>query len=371
VNEYGRTQGEEVQMVHLLLSLGACTPDSGPGAPGSHPPGSDPTGTVPTGTVPTGTVPTGSDPTAPASPLRAVSLFQAVEVRLVTDGVEVVQRNAPVVVGRDAVARVRVEVPADASTAELAVDLTAGGSTRTFTATGPAAGGASELVVPIPGDAIAANTTWSARVSVGAAVVARFPDAGEAALDAMETGPLSLVLVPFEVDGYVPDTSDAVVEGYRQAMLATYPVTDVQISVDPLQTWETLDLGGINVRVGELQESAMVAGEVDWDVYYFGLVTAASRDDWDGATGTSEDGGSEPLVRAYFASGAAFADQKSEDTLIHEMGHVHGLEHAPCDGESDVDPNFPYADGTIGVEGYDRRTGAFVPADTMDMMSYC
>jgi hypothetical protein len=188
----------------------------------------------------------------------------------------------------------------------------------------------------------------------------------------METGPVKLVLVPFDVAGLVPDTSDTVVEGYRQALLATYPVTDVLISVDPVQVWtDELDLGAINVQLGVLQENAMIAGDIDWDVYYFGLVTAESRDAWDGATGTSEDGGSEPLVRAYFATGAAFADQQSEDTLIHEFGHVHGLDHAPCDGESDVDPNFPYADGTIGVEGYDRRTGTFVPADSMDMMTYC
>lgn len=116
----------------------------------------------------------------------------------------------------------------------------------------------------------------------------------------------------------------------------------------------------------------MIAGEVGWDVYYYGMVSGvASRDEFEGITGTSESGGDGELVRAYFAAGAAFGDQKSEDTLIHEIGHTHRLLHTPCDGEDDPDPAYPYAGGEIGVEGYDFRTGAFVPADTPDLMAYC
>ena len=116
----------------------------------------------------------------------------------------------------------------------------------------------------------------------------------------------------------------------------------------------------------------MVAGEVGWDVYFYGMVTGVeTREAFEGPSGTSEDGGTDAPVRAYFATRAAFGDQRSEDTLVHELGHVHGLEHAPCDGEGDVDPAFPYPDGTIGVLGYDARTASFVPPDTMDMMTYC
>lgn len=327
-----------------------------------------------------GTPSTGSTPADPVGAVREVSFFQAVEVPVVVDAAAVEVRNAPIVAGREALVRARLELPADwvAAEVELAVDLTVDGAVRTFTATEQVDGSSDEadpesgLAVAVPADALVPGASYVVRASVAGEELARFPASGAAALDPIETGPLKLVLVPFEVDGWTPDTSDAVVQGYRDALLATYPVTDVEVTVGAVQTWTgPADLGEINVQVGVLQEDAMFAGEVGWDVYYFGLVTGPSRDAWEGATGTSEDGGAGELVRAYFAAGAAFADQQSEDTLIHELGHVHGLDHAPCDGESDVDPNFPYLDGTIGVEGYDRRTGTFVPADTKDMMTYC
>ena len=285
------------------------------------------------------------------------------------------------IAGRDAIVRVRVDVPAGWTTGdvELAVDVVANGATRTFTAvetvteSSDAADPESGLVAAIPADALVDGAEYAVRLLDPSQEWARIPASGTLALDLLVTGPLELRVIPFEVDGLVPDTSQAVLDGYRAALLATYPVADVTITVGDVEPWTgPFDLGDINVRVGELQEQAMFAGDIGWSVYFYGMVLAApTREEWEGATGTSEDGGDGELVRAYFAAGAAFGDQKSEDTLIHELGHVHGLEHAPCDGEDDVDPAFPYADGTIGVEGYDLRTGAFVPATTKDMMSYC
>ncbi|MCA9491172.1 MAG: hypothetical protein KC621_14680 [Myxococcales bacterium] len=302
-----------------------------------------------------------------------LAFFQAVEVPVLSEGqvVPATDRNAPLVVGRQAVVRAHLD-PAEGwsgSDVRLELDLTSGGATRTFTALG----GPGDLVVEVPADAMTEDATWSARLVDDGTVVQALPASGPALLDAMVTGPLRVHLVPFEVDGFVPDTSPAVVDGYRAALMAVYPVTDVQLDVGPVEVWSgAFDLGDINVRVGQIQEEAMFAGDVPWNVYYYGMATGvSSRDDYDGITGTSEDGGDEAPVRAYFAAGAAFGDQRSEDTLIHEIGHTHRLEHAPCGGASDADPDFPYADGVIGVEGYDLRTKSFVPADHADMMGYC
>lgn len=273
-----------------------------------------------------------------------MTLFQAVEA------------PAPLVAGREVVLRA-----AFTGDAELEVDIVSGGTTRTFSGDGE--------LVEIPADAVTTDATFVVRLSDGSA---RHPESGEAPLDAQETGPLDVRLVPFEVDGFVPDTSAPIVEGYRAALMATFPVTDVRITVGEVVHWDgALDLGDINVRLGELQEAAMIAGDVGWDVYFYGMVTGvATRDELDGITGTSEAGGDSP-TRAYFATGAAFGDQKAEDTLIHELGHTHRLLHTPCDGEDDPDPDYPHAGGVIGVEGYDRRTGTFVSPDTSDLMSYC
>ncbi len=57
-------------------------------------------------------------------------------------------------------------------------------------------------------------------------------------------------------------------------------------------------------------------------------------------------------------------------TIAHELGHNLSLGHAPCNNFY-PDPSFPYSDGTIGVWGYDVRSGQLVPPTTYDFMSYC
>lgn len=301
------------------------------------------------------------DPTDPATPdaIESLDLFQAVAIPLLDE-----ERLAPIVAGRPAVVRGSASVSGNLV---LSLELTTGGTAETFSS-------GSDLVVEIPATSVATDTRWSATLTDGGTVVQRVPATGGLELGAIETGPLHVRVVPYQVDGKVPDTSAAVIEGMRTALYAVYPVTEVTIDVDEVQVWtEAYDLGSINVAVGVRQETAMGAGEVPWNTYYYAIANGGldSRDDYMGITGTSEDGGGGSLVRAYFAAGAAFGDQRSEDTLIHEMGHVHGLEHAPCDGESNVDRDYPYAEAAIGVEGYDLRTGTFVPADSKDMMSYC
>lgn len=105
------------------------------------------------------------------------------------------------------------------------------------------------------------------------------------------------------------------------------------------------------------------------DVYYYGLMQpAATRDDYEGLTGSSQ----ELDYRAGFAIGAGFGDALSASTLVHELGHLHFLKHAPCGSPADVDPLFPHDDGMARAEGYDVRSGSFIDLDeASDLMSYC
>ena len=62
----------------------------------------------------------------------------------------------------------------------------------------------------------------------------------------------------------------------------------------------------------------------------------------------------------------------SPGTLAHEVGHNLSLRHAPCGGPAGVDPDFPYPDGSIGVWGYDFRSGSMLPPGrSKDIMTYC
>lgn len=62
---------------------------------------------------------------------------------------------------------------------------------------------------------------------------------------------------------------------------------------------------------------------------------------------------------------------RAAGTFAHEIGHNLSLWHAPCGNPANVDPNFPYLGGSIGVWGYRASTGEVVPADAPDLMSYC
>ena len=70
----------------------------------------------------------------------------------------------------------------------------------------------------------------------------------------------------------------------------------------------------------------------------------------------------------------------SDNTFAHEMGHNLWLNHAPACGAEDAnpDPNYPYADGSIGTEGgwlmRKRRSvglAGFASTKIYDIMSYC
>lgn len=309
--------------------------------------------------------------------LDDVTLFQVVAIDALRDGVEVLpdDRNAPLVESRAAVVRAHVEVGASFAARELGARITVNTSAgeETFLAKAMT-NGATDFLVDLPATAIEEDATYSVAIVECEAPTgtpsseARYPKQGEADVGAIETGTIKIHMVPYEVNGFVPDTSAPVIEGIRDAVYAVYPVTDVTITVGPVwRDWsDSVDMGGVLVDTGILQENE----DLPADVYYLGMVTgAATRDEFCKScpTGTSQ----ELSDRAGFAAFAAFADQKAEGTVIHELGHLHMLKHAPCGDPDNVDPDFPYDDADITVEGYDVRTGELVPSTHKDMMAYC
>ena len=62
--------------------------------------------------------------------------------------------------------------------------------------------------------------------------------------------------------------------------------------------------------------------------------------------------------------------ERNAYVIAHELGHNLGLEHAPCRADY-TDPWFPYADGSIGVWGYDFAESALIHPSVSDVMSYC
>ena len=62
----------------------------------------------------------------------------------------------------------------------------------------------------------------------------------------------------------------------------------------------------------------------------------------------------------------------AEGVMAHEVGHNFGRFHAPSCGAGGPDPSYPYAEGKIGVTGYNIATNALeAAAATYDLMGYC
>ncbi|MET0411055.1 MAG: hypothetical protein ABW217_07150, partial [Polyangiaceae bacterium] len=236
----------------------------------------------------------------------------------------------------------------------------------------------------VGGELIASDTEFAVElVECGAANgevgASRFPANGGAELEAVTAGPLRIHVVPLRANGRVPDTSDTDqgIALLRRAFLASYPVDDVDFTVgEPFDIADPQDWGGNLDRIRALRQSE----SPDGDVYYYGMLrpTETFREFCGNACtagiGYVPQGRLNPQLRA--AMGLAFGDQNAAFTMLHEVGHNHGRPHAPCVPNgltiADVDQQYPYEGGIVGVPGYISASDQLIGAnEATDVMGYC
>ena len=188
----------------------------------------------------------------------------------------------------------------------------------------------------------------------------RFPLLATEQLDVVEVPPMKLTLVPV-LEEAAPDTSIlAWVRGVSsespQVGLLKHSFPFAEFNVTPHEPYYTsLDLtttGGHVALFGELMALRTAAGRSG---YYYGV-----------AANLGSLGG-RARVPGWVSYGL-----RNPTILAHEVGHNLSLRHAPCGGPAGVDRAFPYRDGSVGVFGYDFRTGSVVSPDgSTDIMTYC
>ncbi len=366
-----------------------------------------------TGTTADGTSGNDGGDGAPTGALAAdisitnVTVLQAVEVTVVKNGVLATTPNAPVVAGRKGVVRAFVYPSSGWQPHPLTgvLTLTTGGVPTVFTASlTPSAASAdatfaSTFDFDVDATSFDTDTTFLVQIldpqATGAGnSSAQFPTSGTAvSLGVQTSGAVKIYVYPINFTAYsagtaATDASD--VTAYQNIVMGMYPATSVVLTVQG-----TLDYAGPVPQANGTNWSALLnamlakrAGDPTPDVYYYGaFAPTASFDSYCGGgciAGLSSIPSS-PMNIAQKASiglvygGSAAYQQATGQTMAHEVGHGHGRMHSPtnntvqyCSTPSNIDPSYPYANGAIGVWGYDINTAQPIdPSMFYDVMGYC
>jgi hypothetical protein len=322
--------------------------------------------------------------------ISEVAAYQTVKVDLARNG-QAVQPDPLVIAKRPTLFRAFVTPGAGWVTRELSARLfLENGQTLTtrfseskltLAAASTDAERTSTFEFVVPPELITADTRYAVEVvecdtGAGPAQSPRFPANDGADLAAIDTGGLKIRVIPLRSNNLLPDTSDAALSLYRSAFLDTYPINAIDISVgtpvdiaDPTDWNTTLD----TVRALRQQQAPAA------DIYYYGMLKPSDTlrqfcgNGCTAGVGFVPNGGR--LTAATRAAvGLAYADSTSAFTMLHEVAHNHGRQHAPCvqgGTISGVDPNFPQPDGSTGDYGYDALGDNLLTPQSTDLMGYC
>jgi hypothetical protein len=329
-----------------------------------------------------------TDTPAAGLELSAVDVYQTVQIPIMEEATAVAgaMRNADVVVGRQAVFRVHVTpeagwTPREVSARIELADVEAPAPEQKqlfFTPLMPTGASSdadpnSTFQVVVPAEAIGTDTRYAVTVvECGGAPVApsnmpaagaRFPSTGYQPLEARETGPLKVHIVPVGSPG--PDVSDEGLKAFKERLEAVYPITEVLFTVgEPLQSSATSMCSALaSVSSRRSQDSPPP------DVYYYGL-TPGILGGQSGCSNASASASGSKVSAGWAQSTRPDDGRTGAATMCHELGHAHGRQHAPCNVQ-DPDPRYPYPNADIGVWAYDFRADEFYQPTRKDMMSYC
>jgi hypothetical protein len=305
-----------------------------------------------------------------------------IENLYVTQAVQTLVGDVPLVAGRDGLVRVFVKANA-ANTAQPQVRVRLyNGSTLVSTlmldapmtavpTTPDDATLASAWYAPVhgsliqPGLRILADVDPSNTVAEGSEADNTWPASGVAATMFVKTVPmLSIRFVPIkQSNDLTGNVTTANAAAFLNDIRRMYPIGSVDADVRATYT----STSGVvqsndnnnawNAVLNEINALRALDGSTR---YYYGVVKTSYAS---GVAGMGYLGAPVSIGWDYLPSGA--------DVMAHELGHNWGRYHAPCGGAGSPDPNFPYTGGRIGVSGFDMTMNVFKPASTPDLMGYC
>ena len=213
----------------------------------------------------------------------------------------------------------------------------------------------------IPAAALRPGVEMAVRIDPDSTMPRAALDEVRVPLDVRELPPLDLTIVPVvtgssadaDVREWVKDAEDPPVEFMR----AVLPVGELNLTVrEPLRIASAPDASKGAEWIVILEDIELVRKAEGGSGYWYGVV---NRDGDQGIRGIA-------LVEGRVGLGVPDAE-----VFAHELGHSMSLMHSPCGNPWQIDPDYPYPDGSIGVLGYDARSEELVDSSTHDLMSYC
>ena len=180
-------------------------------------------------------------------------------------------------------------------------------------------------------------------------------------LDVREMPLMELTIVPivtgFRRDAGVLDWIQHADDPPLEFMRAVLPVGELDLTIrEPLTVATARPAESFGDWIAILQDLKLLRTTEGGSGYWYGVL---NREGDEGNAGIA------------YVEGRVSLGIPDAEVFAHELGHSMSLMHAPCGNPGQLDPDYPYRDGNIGVYGYDARSGELVDPSTPDLMSYC
>ena len=339
-------------------------------------------------------------PVASGLSISKVTVLQTVNLAIMENQREVFGRPAPVVAGKEAIMRVYVSPDSSFQSRSIIARLslqTAGVDIPDEEISMQVAGssmdstGGSTFNFMIPARILTGSLNYSVELFEASAdadygsahVNARWPAEGKVRVAEQVAQTLKVVLVPVQYNadgsGRVPDTSAPQIEIYKEMFEALYPSSVIELTVRAAVNWSS-EISARGDGWGSLLnglQNLRYQDNADDQAYYYGVFTPASS--YYNYCNRGCVAGLSTLATDYrYASmrtsiGLGYTGVEAADTMVHEIGHAHGRQHAPCGlGGQSSDNAYPNNNGNLDQWGFDMRsTNLLSPSSYKDMMSYC
>ncbi len=312
-----------------------------------------------------------------------------------TQSTQTPDNTVPIVAGKNGLARVFVLANQANSAAPLVqITLTnngvpVAGYPKTATASGASTPQAvsegvlgSSWNLAIPGTDLAAPTgtgyALQATVDPGGLVAEgdKANNTAQVALSVVAVPTFRTTIFPVVLNSGTGNVTESNKAAWVSRLARMWPIADVDVQVGAPFTPSVADLGSSDDTAWKTVLSDLAtkhAADGASGRYYYGALKVSY------SSGTAGMG-YVPSVNSPFSARTAIGWDKASgyadgglypEVFAHEVGHNFGLSHAPC-GVSSYDTSYPYANGVIGVWGYDTANNVLEsPTTVEDVMSYC